>query len=135
MSPEEFKINPIDSRQLVLKVIPMPADCNADGDIFGGWIMAQVDQAGAVLPLRVAKTRVVTVAVDKFIFKERVFVGDVLTFYSTIKKIGNTSITVDVEVFSERNRGRDQIIKVTEACLTYVAIDEHNKPCPVRTIV
>lgn len=124
----DFKLTPVGSRQLALKVIPMPADCNANGDIFGGWIMAQVDLAGSVLPLKVAKCRVVTVAVNEFIFKERVFVGDVLSFFATIKKIGNTSITVDVEVYAERERGMGDPIKVTQACLTYVAIDDSNRP-------
>lgn len=130
-----FKKSPVGSRQLALRVIPMPADCNANGDIFGGWIMAQVDLAGSVLPLKVAKGRVVTVAVNEFIFKERVFVGDVLSFFATIKKIGNTSITVDVEVYAERERGMEAPIKVTQACLTYVAIDQNNRPCSVLIMV
>jgi acyl-CoA thioesterase YciA len=89
-------------QELVLKVIPMPADCNANGDIFGGWVMAQVDLAGAVLPARYVNGRLATVAVNEFVFKQPVKVGDILSFFSTIKRIGNTSITVKVEVFAER---------------------------------
>ncbi|HEX4510491.1 MAG TPA: hotdog domain-containing protein, partial [Burkholderiaceae bacterium] len=89
-------------KELVMRVLPMPADSNANGDIFGGWIMAQVDLAGSVLPVRIAKGRVTTVAVNQFIFKQPVSVGDLLSFYSTVERIGNTSITVRVEVYAER---------------------------------
>jgi len=118
-------------KELVLKVIPMPADCNANGDIFGGWVMAQVDLAGSVLPARVAQGRLATVAVNQFIFKQPVKVGDILSFYSSITRIGNTSITVQVEVFAERFRAQGQFVKVTEASLTYVAIDDQGQPRPV----
>jgi acyl-CoA thioesterase YciA len=117
--------------ELVLKVIPMPADCNANGDIFGGWVMAQVDLAGSVLPARVVKGRMATVAVNEFIFKQPVRVGDILSFFSEITRIGNTSITVRVEVYAERFRSQGSYVKVTEASLTYVAIDETGKPQPV----
>ena len=89
-------------KELVLKVIPMPADCNANGDIFGGWVMAQVDLAGSVIPARYAKGRMATVAVNEFIFKQPVRVGDILSFYSKLTRIGRTSVTVQVEVFAER---------------------------------
>ena len=115
-------------KELVLRVVPMPADSNANGDIFGGWIMAQVDIAGAVLPIRIAKGRVTTVAVKEFVFKQPVTVGDLLSFYATIERIGNTSITVRVEVYAERNPADLQVVKVTEASLTYVAIDRDGKP-------
>ncbi len=115
-------------KELVLRVLPMPSDANVNGDIFGGWIMAQVDLAGSVLPTRVAKGRVTTVAVNQFIFKQPVSVGDLLSFYATIERIGNTSITVRVEVYAERNPADAQIVKVTEANLTYVAIDREGKP-------
>jgi acyl-CoA thioesterase YciA len=115
-------------QELVLKVIPMPADCNANGDIFGGWVMAQVDLAGAVLPARHARGRFATVAVNEFIFKQPVRVGDILSFFSRVVKLGNTSITVSVEVFAERWNGQGQYIKVTQATLTYVAIDKDGKP-------
>ncbi|OYU10822.1 MAG: acyl-CoA thioesterase [Comamonadaceae bacterium PBBC1] len=118
-------------QELVMKVIPMPADCNANGDIFGGWVMAQVDLAGAVLPARLVRGRMATVAVNEFIFKQPVKVGDILSFFARIVKVGRTSVTVKVEVFAERIRLQGDYIKVTEASLTYVAIDGSGKPCPV----
>ncbi len=117
--------------ELVLKVIPMPADCNANGDIFGGWVMAQVDLAGSVVPARYAQGRMATVAVNQFIFKQPVRIGDILSFYATLTRIGRTSITVRVEVYAERFQQQGRYIKVTEASLTYVAIDENGKPRPV----
>ncbi len=117
--------------ELVLKVIPMPADSNANGDIFGGWVMAQVDLAGSVIPARYTQGRMATVAVNEFIFKQPVRVGDILTFFSKLVRIGRTSITVKVEVYAERFRHQGQYIKVTEASLTYVAIDDHGRPRPL----
>ena len=113
---------------LALRVMPMPADANMNGDIFGGWIMAQVDVAGAVLASRVAKGRLATVAVNQFIFKQPVSVGDLLSFYARVERIGRTSITVNVEVYAERNPAAPLVVKVTEASLTYVAIDLRGKP-------
>jgi acyl-CoA thioesterase YciA len=118
-------------REMVLRVIAMPADTNASGDIFGGWIMAQVDLAGAVLPLRLARGRIATVAVNQFVFKQAVSVGDLLSFYAKVERVGHTSITVSVEVFAERNPADPRIVKVTEANLTYVAIDRDGRPRPV----
>ena len=118
-------------RVLVMKVIPMPADCNANGDIFGGWVMAQVDLAGSVLPARYVQGRMATVAVNEFIFKQPVRVGDILSFYAHVSRIGNTSITVQVEVYAERYRHQGQFMKVTEASLTYVAIDDSGRPRPI----
>lgn len=118
---------PID-QVLVLKVIPMPGDCNANGDIFGGWVMAQVDLAGSVLPARYTQGRMATVAVNEFVFKQPVRVGDILSFYSKVSRIGRTSITVKVEVYAEHYFRQGQYMKVTEASLTYVAIDDAGKP-------
>jgi acyl-CoA thioesterase YciA len=118
--------------ELVLKVIPMPADCNASGDIFGGWVMAQVDLAGAVLPARYVRGRMATVAVNQFIFKQPVRVGDILSFFATLQRIGRTSVTVQVEVYAERYTSQGQYLKVTEASLTYVAIDEQGRPRPIE---
>jgi acyl-CoA thioesterase YciA len=120
-----------DGSELVLRVMPMPADVNGNGDIFGGWLMAQVDLAGAVLPARIAKGRIATVAVNQFVFKQPVSVGDLVSFYSRVERIGNTSITVHVSVIAERNPANLQVVKVTEANLTYVAIDNDGKPRPV----
>ncbi|MEX8495801.1 acyl-CoA thioesterase [Sphaerotilus sp.] len=112
-------------------MMPMPSDANGNGDIFGGWIMAQVDIAGAVLPARIARGRITTVAVNQFIFKQAVSVSDLLSFYATVERIGNTSVTVHVEVYAERNPADPQTVKVTEANLTYVAIDRNGRPRPI----
>ncbi|MCA3237656.1 MAG: acyl-CoA thioesterase [Curvibacter sp.] len=124
---------PPSDEELVLKVIPMPADCNANGDIFGGWVMAQVDLAGSVIPARYAGGRMATVAVNEFIFKQPVRVGDILSFYSKLTRVGRTSMTVKVEVYAERFQAQGRYVKVTEANLTYVAIDENGKPREVPT--
>jgi acyl-CoA thioesterase YciA len=118
--------------QPVLRIIPMPADTNAHGTIFGGWVMAQVDLAGSVPAYERAQGPVVTLAVNSFLFKEPVFVGDLVSFYARVTKVGRTSITVDVEVYAQRGRdGRTDAVKVTEAQLTYVAIDSQRHPRPV----
>jgi acyl-CoA thioesterase YciA len=116
-------------RQPVLRIVPMPADTNAHGTIFGGWVMAQVDIAGSIPAWERAQGPVVTVAVNSFVFKEPVFVGDIVSFYGKVLKVGRTSITVDVEVYAQRGRtGTKQIVKVTEAQLTYVAVDAQRQP-------
>ena len=112
----------------ILRVVPMPSDANPHGDVFGGWIMAQVDMAGAVLPSRIARGRIATVAVNEFIFKQPVSIGDLLSFYARVLRVGRSSVTVHVEVFAERNPADPQVVKVTEANLTYVAIDGEGKP-------
>lgn len=114
-----------------LRTVPMPADTNSSGDIFGGWIMAQVDIAGSIPATLTARGRVATVAVNSFVFKQPVYVGDIVSLYADTVKIGTTSITVDVEVFALRNPLTPQVVKVTEATLTYVAIDENGKPRPI----
>ena len=106
-----------------LRVVPMPADLNQTGDVFGGWVMAQVDVAGAIPAMRRARGRVATVSVNSFLFKQPVSVGDIVSFYADIVRVGTTSITVRVEVYAERNYAAPIIVKVTEAELTYVAID------------
>ena len=123
---------PLD-KELVLKVIPMPADCNANGDIFGGWVMAQVDLAGSVIPARYAEGRMATVAVNEFIFKQPVRIGDILSFYSKLVRLGRTSVTVTVEVFAERFQAQGEYIKVTQATFTYVAIDDSGRPRAIAT--
>ena len=121
----------IPGREPVLRVMPMPADMNGNGDIFGGWLMAQVDLAGAVVPARIAKGRIATVAVNEFIFKQPVSVGDLVSFYARVARIGRTSVTMHVQVFAERNPANLQVVKVTEASITYVAIDAEGKPRPI----
>ena len=120
-------------RQLVMRVSPMPADANGNGDIFGGWIMAQVDLAGAVIPARIAKGRIATVAVNQFVFKQPVSMGDLLSFYAKVTRVGKTSVTVNVEVYAERNPADLHVVKVTEANLTYVAIDRNGRPRDLPT--
>ncbi len=122
------------SRHATLRLVPMPKDTNAAGDIFGGWIMSQVDIAGSIAASRRAQGRTVTVAVNAFSFKAPVFVNDVVSFYAEVVKVGTTSITVNVEVYVERglrwpNPG--EVVKVTEAVLTYVAVDENRQKRPV----
>lgn len=120
-----------EGREPVLRLVAMPSDTNYAGDIFGGWIMAQVDIAGSLPSIRRAQGRVATVAVNSFIFKQPVFVGDLVSFYAEIIQVGRTSMTVDVVVFAQRGvrEGRDEVcIKVTEAVLTYVAIDNSRRP-------
>jgi acyl-CoA thioesterase YciA len=117
-----------------LRVLPMPTDANVYGDVFGGWIMAQVDIAGSLPAVRRANGRVATIAVNSFLFKHPVFVGDLLSFYADIVKVGNTSITVYVEVYAERNRLQADTVKVTEATLTYVATGEDRKPRPIPAL-
>jgi acyl-CoA thioesterase YciA len=118
-------------KQPTLRVVPMPADSNQHGDIFGGWIMAQADVAGGVAASRHARGRVATVAVNSFTFKQPVFIGDVVSFYADIVRVGKTSITVNVEVFAQRNPADIETVRVTEATLTFVATDKNRKPRPV----
>lgn len=118
-------------REPALRVVPMPADANSTGDIFGGWIMSQVDIAGSVPAIRLAKGRVATIAVNSFVFKQAVLIGDLVSFYAKVVKVGRTSITVDVEVWAQRLIPEEVTVKVTEATLTYVAVDKERKPRPV----
>jgi len=111
------------NKHSTLRVVPMPADLNQNGDVFGGWVMAQVDVAGAIPAMRRARGRVATVSVNSFLFKQPVSVGDIVSLYADIVRVGTTSITVRVEVYAERNYSAPIVVKVTEAELTYVAID------------
>ena len=128
MIDSEINLNSLPEGMPTLRVMPMPSDANIHGDVFGGWIMAQVDIAGALPAVRRANGRVGTVAVNSFVFKQPVFVGDLLSFYAKIVKTGRTSITVNVEVYAERNRLQADTVKVTEATLTYVATGEDRRP-------
>jgi len=111
------------NKHCTLRLMPMPAELNPHGDVFGGWVMAQVDVAGAIPAMQRAKGRVATVSVNSFLFKQPISVGDIVSLYADIVRVGSTSITVRVEVFAERNYAAPIIVKVTEAELTYVAID------------
>jgi len=120
-----------DESELAIRVMAMPADTNAAGDIFGGWLMSQVDIAGGIIARRRANGRIVTVAVDSFQFKQPVFVGDLVSCYARITRTGRTSITVTVKAFVERQGITHECIQVTEADLTYVAVDEERRPRPL----
>lgn len=117
--------------ELIMRIVPMPKDANGNGDIFGGWLMAQVDLAGSLLPGLVSRGRIATVSVNHFVFSQAVSVGDVVSLYGRIEKIGRTSMTVHVEAWAERDPSNPRLVKVTEANITYVAIDEHGRPRPV----
>ena len=119
-------------KELVLKVIPMPADTNGNGDIFGGWVMAQVDLAGSVLPARYIQGRMATVAVKEMVFRQPVQVGDLLSFFAHVTHLGRTSMTVSVEVFAERFAAQGEHLKVTEAQVVYVAVGEDGRPRPLN---
>lgn len=118
-------------REPTLRVVPMPADANQHGDIFGGWIMSHVDIAGAVVAAQRARGPVATIAVQSFVFRQPVQIGDLLSFYVDVVRIGNTSITVNVEVFAQRNPEDIEVVRVTEATLTYVALGRDKRPRPV----
>lgn len=115
-------------RQLSVRVLAMPADTNPSGDIFGGWLMSQVDIAGSIVSMQVAQGRVATVAVHDFQFIKPVLVGDLVSCYAEVERRGRTSIRVHVEVFAERERDPNSVDRVAEASLTYVAVDEHSHP-------
>jgi acyl-CoA thioesterase YciA len=129
--PNQFHVPLPEGKMPQLRVVPMPTDTNMNGDVFGGWIMAHVDLAGSLPAARRANGRVATVAVNSFVFKHPVFIGDVLSIYADVVKVGTTSITVNVEVYAERNLLQGETVKVTEATLTYVATDENRRPRPI----
>lgn len=126
--------NKLPDSEPTMRLLARPQDTNFAGDIFGGWIMSQVDLAGSIVASRKAKGRVVTVAVNEFQFHKPVYVGDLISCYATITKIGHTSITVLVEVYAERNPAAPESIKVTQATLTYVAVDKNGTPRPVESL-
>lgn len=121
------------NKQPEIRVLPMPANTNAAGDIFGGWLMSQVDIAGSIAAHRHVGNRVVTVAVNEFIFIKPVLVGDLISIYADIMHIGNTSIRIALEVMAEHERGKDKAQKVAEAILTYVSLDENKQPKNIRS--
>ena len=119
-------------REAAVRTLAMPKDTNGLGDIFGGWIMSHADIAGAIPAFRRAGGRVVTVAVNNFVFASPVYVGDVVSFYTDVARVGNTSITIDVTVFSQRNDGeRETTVKVATAQITYVRVGPNRRPVPV----
>lgn len=116
------------NREPTLRMVATPAESNFNGDVFGGWVMSQVDIAGSICASSRARGRVVTVAVNAFVFKQPLFIGDVVSFYADIVKVGRTSITVNVEVYSQRDPVKPICAKVTEATLTFVAVGEDRRP-------
>ena len=124
----EHMLTALPQREPTLRVVAMPGDCNYTGDVFGGWVMAQVDIAGSIPATSRARGRVVTVAVNSFVFKQPLFMGDVVSFYAEIMKVGHTSITVNVEVYVQRDPVKPVCAKVTKATLTYVAVGDDRRP-------
>ncbi len=124
MSEPSEKPVALPDRQPTLRVMPMPADMNANGDVFGGWIMAQTDIAGGIVAMHRARGRVTTVAVNSFAFKQPVSVGDIVSVYAEVVATGRTSLKVNVEVYAERHPANPITVKVTEATLTFVAINQ-----------
>jgi acyl-CoA thioesterase YciA len=120
-----------DNADLAIRVMAAPAVTNPSGDIFGGWIMSQVDIAGSIIARRRAQGRVVTVAVNSFVFRQPVFVGDLISCYAEVVRIGRTSLTVHVRAFAERDGNHHECVQVTEADVTYVAVDEKRRPRPL----
>jgi len=118
-----------------IRTVAMPADTNSSGDIFGGWVLSQMDLAGGVLATQVSKKRITTVAIDKMRFHKPIKVGDIVSFYTQVNTMGNTSITIDIETFVTRKNDqleKNQEIKVTEGKFVYVSIDLNGKPIPIR---
>ena len=127
-----YRESPPTDQEATVRTLAMPKDTNGIGDIFGGWLMSHADIAGAIVAYRRAGGRVVTVAVNEFVFLQPVLVGDVVSFYTDVAKVGNTSITVDVTVFCERSdEGRTDNIKVAQAKLSYVHVGRDRRPRPV----
>lgn len=117
-------------RDPAIRVTAMPADANAYGDIFGGWLMSLMDSGAGLIAARRSKGRAVTVAMDGVVFHEPVSVGDEVSVYGEIVKIGRTSMTIAVEAW-RRHRHEEVAVKVTEATFTFVAVDQNNRPRPV----
>ncbi len=118
-----------------IRTVAMPADTNSSGDIFGGWVLSQMDLAGGVLATQVSKKRITTVAIDKMRFHKPIKVGDIVSFYTQVNNTGNTSITIDIETFVTRKNDqleKNQEIKVTEGKFVYVSIDLNGKPTPIK---
>lgn len=127
-----YRETPPTDQEATVRTLAMPKDTNGLGDIFGGWLMSHADIAGAILAYRRAAGRVVTVAVNEFVFLQPVLVGDVVSFYTDVARVGTSSITVDVTVFCERSDdGRTDNVKVAQAKITYVHVGRDRRPRPV----
>src|SRR3990167_5081535 len=117
--------------QLAIRTLAMPSDTNPNGDIFGGWVISQMDLAGLSIARKVAKGRVTTVAIDKMVFLSPVHVGDFICCYVELVKVGRTSLTIKIETYATDGGIESARRQVTEGVFTYVAIDENGKPIPV----
>ena len=118
-------------REPILRVVPRPGDINANGHIFGGWVLSQMDIAAGIVASREADSAVATVAIDRMEFFAPILLHDVISVYAWIERIGRTSIAIRIEVIAMRDRGR-QAVKVTEGLFTFVALDEEHRPRPVK---
>jgi acyl-CoA thioesterase YciA len=118
-------------REPILRVVPRPADINANGHIFGGWVLSQMDIAAGIVASREADGPVATVAIDAMEFVAPILLHDIISVFAHIERIGRTSIAIRIEVVASRNRGKDQV-KVTEGLFTFVALDENSRPRPVK---
>ena len=119
-------------KQPSLRTVAMPADANPSGDIFGGWIMSQMDLAGAIYASYIVKGRLVTVAVESMNFHLPVFIGDQVSCYCYTKRVGTSSVSVHIETWVRRKMSAMEHLKVTEATYTYVCIDENRRPIPIK---
>jgi acyl-CoA thioesterase YciA len=117
--------------ELVIRTIAMPADTNANGDIFGGWLLSQMDLGGAIYARNLSRSRVTTVAIDAMTFITPVYVGDIVSCHATLSKVGRTSMRIAVEAWAQRTKG-GELARVTEGVFTYVAIDDNGRPWPVH---
>ncbi len=128
MSREVQNVELPAGQEPTLRIVPMPRDTNYAGSIFGGWILSHIDIAGSIAAIRRARGRATTVAINSVEFREPVYVGDLVSCYAQVQRVGRTSITVQVDVYAQRNPERERCIKVTQAVLTFVAIDEAGQP-------
>ena len=117
--------------ELVIRTIAMPADTNANGDIFGGWLLSQMDLGGAIYARNLSRSRVTTVAIDAMVFITPVYVGDIVSCHATLVKVGQTSIRIEVEAWAQRAKGGEHV-RVTHGTFTYVAINDAGRPHPVH---
>ena len=125
----------ITQKSASIRAVAMPADTNPSGDVFGGWVLSQMDLAGGVLASQISKKRMTTVAVDKMRFHKPIMVGDIVSFYTKLISIGNTSVTIDIQTYVTRKNNElneNQEIKVTEGKFVYVSINNSGKPIPIK---
>ena len=119
------------SGDLCIRTMAMPADTNANGDIFGGWLLSQMDIGGGIFASKIAESRTVTVAIEAMSFRKAVYVGDLVSVYGNLVRTGRTSVTVHLEAWAIRRRGMQPIL-VTDGNFTYVSIDDHGWPQPIK---